>query len=78
MWPQKCDGGPYNGADSVSLVVVYKQQNDCIPALDDPTLLKSSVFLTLLGIYHQGAAEVLNFMLEASIILLYTYKMRIE
>jgi len=34
--------------------------------------------LTLLVNYHQGATEFLNFMLEASIILLYTYKMRIE
>jgi len=55
---------------------IYKKGSGCIPPLDDPTLLKS--WLTLLGNYHQVVAEVLNFMLEASIILLYTYKIRIE
>ena len=39
-WPQKCDGGPYNGADSVHCFFVYiyikelpiyKKESGCIP-----------------------------------------------
>ena len=41
-WPQKCDGGPYNGADSVHWpfiyiyikeLPIYKKESGCIPQL---------------------------------------------
>jgi len=46
----KCDGGPYNGADSVHCPLLYiyngktsitKEQNDGIPLLDGQTLSNS-------------------------------------
>jgi len=49
-WQQKCDGGPYNGADSVHCPLLYmyngktsitKQQNDGILLLDGQTLSNS-------------------------------------
>ena len=42
-WPQKCDGGPYNGADSVPWpfiyiyikeLPIYKKESGCIPPVD--------------------------------------------
>ena len=47
---RKCDGGPYNGADSVHCPLLYiyngktsitKEQNDGIPLLDGQTLSNS-------------------------------------
>ena len=49
-WPQKCDGGPYNGADSVHWpfiyiymkeLPIYKKESGCIPPCFGDTLLDS-------------------------------------
>ena len=49
-WPQKCDGGPYNGADSVHWsfiyiyikeLPIYKKESGCIPPRLGDTLSDS-------------------------------------
>jgi len=49
-WPQKCGGGPYNGADSVHWsfiyiyikeLLIYKKESECIPSRLGDTLLDS-------------------------------------
>jgi len=50
VWPQKCDGGPYNGADSVHWpfiyiyimeLTIYKKESGCIPPRLGDTLSDS-------------------------------------
>ena len=52
-WPQKCDGGPYNGADSVHWpfiyiyikeLPIYKKESGCIPPRFGDTLSDSGWF----------------------------------
>jgi len=78
MWPQKCDGGPYNGADSVHWsfiyiyikeIPIYKKKSGCIP----PRLGDKSEARKPPTSGHKSVVEGPTMVLIVSICLLYTY-----